>query len=177
MNFMKKFLLLIISALTAAGCSNYPELKTVDYVDINRYTGKWYEIAAFPQSFQKGCFCSTAEYFTTDDDYIKVVNSCRKDSPEGELKQAEGKAFIEPNTGNAKLTVQFFWPFRGKYWIIELDENYSYVVVGHPNREYLWILSRTPEMPNETYDMLIKRIYDKGFDTTRLQKSVQSCFK
>lgn len=172
---MKKLFVILCSAFAAAGCSSYPELATVPYVDLNRYIGKWYEIAAFPQSFQKGCFCSTAEYFLTDRDYIKVINSCRKNSPDGELKQAEGKAFAEPNSGNAKLTVQFFWPFKGKYWIIELDEDYSYVVVGHPNREYLWILSRSREMPDSVYNMLLERIQAKGFDITRLIRSVQTC--
>ena len=77
------------------------------------------------------------------------------------------------NTGNAKLKVQFFWPFRGKYWIIDLAEDYSYAVVGHPNRKYLWILSRTPVMDQEIYNEILKRVKDKGFDIGKLKMTIQ----
>ena len=77
------------------------------------------------------------------------------------------------NTGNAKLKVQFFWPFRGKYWIIDLAEDYSYAVVGHPNRKYLWILSRTPVMDQEIYNEILKRAKDKGFDIGKLKMTIQ----
>jgi apolipoprotein D and lipocalin family protein len=161
---------------TFLGCaSNYAPLDVVNKVDLDRYLGKWYEISSFPQSFQKGCNCSTAEYFKTDDDYIKVVNKCRKDSPTGELKTANGKAFVKDTATNAKLSVQFFWPFRGAYWIIELANDYSYAVVGHPNREYLWILSRTPRMDSKIYSMLLEKISNKGFDTNKLVITNQTC--
>ncbi|MGA2298104.1 MAG: lipocalin family protein [FCB group bacterium] len=175
---MKK-IISIISSLCAIlfGCSSdYQYLPVVKEVDLNKYLGKWYEIASFPQSFQKDCNCTTAEYFATESDYIKVVNSCRKKSPQGELATATGKAFIVPNTNNAKLKVQFFWPFKGDYWIIELAEDYSYAVVGHPNRDYLWILSRSPKMEEHTYQMLLDKIKQKGFDITRLNKTVQICY-
>jgi apolipoprotein D and lipocalin family protein len=158
------------------GCSsNYPYLAVVDKVDLDKYIGKWYEIAAFPQRFQKGCNCSSAEYYKTDKDYIRILNSCRKDSVNGEMKTAEGKAFIVENSNNAKLRVQFFWPFKGDYWIIELADDYSYAVVGHPNREYLWILSRTPKMNDSIYQMLLEKIKAKGFDITKLKRTVQEC--
>jgi len=159
------------------GCSsnNYKPLETVESVDLKKYVGKWYEIASFPQSFQKGCNCTTAEYFLTDDDYVRVLNSCRKDGVDGKLDQAEGKAFIVEGTNNSKLKVQFFWPFKGDYWIIELADDYSYAVVGHPNRDYLWILSRTPKMENEIYSDLLSKITAKGFDVSRLQVTTQEC--
>lgn len=159
------------------GCKSYPDLPVVENVDLVRYSGKWYEIAAFPQSFQKGCFCSTAEYKLTDEDYIEVINTCRKDGVDGEINQAKGKAFVEENSGNAKLSVQFFWPFRGKYWIIELANDYTYAVVGHPNREYLWILCRNPKMDKQTYDMLIEKIKQNGFDISKIKVSNQDCWK
>jgi apolipoprotein D and lipocalin family protein len=148
------------------------ELKTVGNVDITRYVGKWYEIASFPQRFQKGCHCTTAEYTLTDKKYVIVENRCNKDSINGKESYIKGKAFIEKNTGNAKLKVQFFWPFRGKYWIIDLAEDYSYAVVGHPNRKYLWILSRTPNIDQEIYNGIIKRIKDKGFDLSKLKMTI-----
>ncbi len=174
---MKKILYTIfLPIITLLGCSTtYPKLDVVEKVDLERYLGKWYEIASFPQSFQKGCNCSTAEYFKTDDDYIRVLNSCRKGSPSGELSTAEGKAFVIDTLTNAKLKVQFFWPFKGDYWIIDLADDYSYAVVGHPNREYLWILSRTPIMENSIYNSILERVKSKGFDINKLQLTNQTC--
>ena len=174
---MKKFIITaFLPLLTLFGCgSNYAPLEVVKYVDLDKYIGKWYEISSFPQSFQKGCNCSTAEYFKTDDDYIRVVNSCRKDSPNGELKTANGKAFIEDTKSNAKLKVQFFWPFKGDYWIIDLADDYSYAVVGHPNREYLWILARKPEMESTLYNSILEKIKQNGFDISKLNKTNQTC--
>jgi apolipoprotein D and lipocalin family protein len=171
-----KIIRFIIPVLALLGCnSNYPSLDVVKSVDLERYLGKWYEIASFPQSFQKGCNCSTAEYFKTDEDYIRVINSCRLDSVNGKLKTAEGKAFIVDTITNAKLKVQFFWPFKGDYWIIDLAEDYSYAVVGHPNREYLWILSRTKIMDTQIYKNILERVKAKGFDITKLNRTVQEC--
>ncbi|MCE9538840.1 MAG: lipocalin family protein, partial [Bacteroidetes bacterium] len=82
-------------------------------------------------------------------------------------------AFVEKNSGNAKLKVQFFWPFTGKYWIIDLAHDYSYAVVSHPNRKYLWILSRTPKMDDLVYQQIISRLKEKGFDLTKLQITKQ----
>ena len=100
--------------------NNYPLLEVVSSVDIERYAGKWYEIASLPVSQQKGCYCTTAEYSIIDSTTIKVVNKCRKGSIEGEYDEAEGKAFVVEGSNNAKLRVQFFWPFRGDYWIISM---------------------------------------------------------
>lgn len=163
----------ILSLLFLVSCSNYSPLPTVRSVDLDRYAGKWYEIASFPQRFQKGCTCTTAEYTPTDKGYIEVLNSCRKDSINGKLSTAKGKAFIESGSGNARLKVQFFWPFRGKYWIIDLADDYSYAVVGHPNREYLWILARQPHMDSVVYNGVLDRIRNNGFDVSRLNKTIQ----
>lgn len=169
---MKKLLILLTSTLLACSSKNQP-LETVANVDLNRYAGKWYEIASFPQRFQKGCTCTTAEYTLSDEGYVIVENACNKDSINGEKSGIKGKAFVVENTGNAKLEVQFFWPFKGKYWIIDLDKDYTYAVVGHPNREYLWILSRTPQMNEEIYQGIIERVKAKGFDLAKLQRTVQ----
>ena len=123
-----------------------PELQTVPHVDVKKYSGKWYEIASFPLIFQRGCHCTTAEYTMTDKGYLIVENRCNRDSIQGKQSYIKGKAFVEENSGNAKLKVQFFFPFKAKYWIIDLADDYSYAVVSNPNRKYLWILSRTPKM-------------------------------
>ena len=146
-------------------------IQTVPNVDLKKYSGKWFEIASYPQRFQKGCHCTTAEYTLTDKDYVIVENRCNKDSVNGKPSYIKGKAFIEKNFGNAKLLVQFFWPFKGKYWIIDLANDYSYAVVSHPNKKYLWILSREPKMKEEVYSQIINRLKEKGFDLTKIKKT------
>jgi apolipoprotein D and lipocalin family protein len=149
-------------------------LKTVPSVDLTKYAGKWYEIASYPQRFQKGCHCTTAEYTLSNKGFVILENKCRKDSVSGKLSSIKGKAFVTKNSGNAKLKVQFFWPIRGKYWIIDLAEDYSFAVVSHPNKIYLWILSRTPEMNPAIFSTIISRLKDKGFDTGKL-KATEQC--
>jgi len=148
-------------------------LQTVPFVDLKKYAGKWYEIASFPQRFQKNCNCTTAAYTLTDKDFVVVENRCNKDSVNGKATYIKGKAFVVANSGNAKLKVQFFWPFKGKYWIIDLAEDYSYAVVGHPNRKYLWILSRTATMNDGTYQQIIATIKEKGFDISKIKLTKQ----
>lgn len=141
-------------------------------MDLEKDAGEWYEIASFPQFFQKGCTCTKATYTLNEDDTIHVENSCNLPA-KGKTKTSTAKAFVEDGSGNAKLKVQFFWPFKGKYWIIDLAKDYSYSVVGHPNRDYLWILSRTQEMDPATYDGILQRVEEKGFDLSKLEKTVQ----
>ena len=150
-------------------------LETVPYVDLKQYMGTWYEIASFPQRFQKGCHCTKAEYSLNEAGYVEVKNTCRKNSPTGDQKGVTGKAFVADKETNAKLKVQFFWPLKGDYWILALAPNYSYAVVGTPNREYLWILSRQPEMAKQVYDDLRSQMQQKGFDVSKLQITDQSC--
>jgi apolipoprotein D and lipocalin family protein len=175
---MKTILLagLVFCALAVSAPSGQkPPLATVTSVDLQKYMGTWYEIAAFPQKFQKGCHCTAANYEMTDKGYVRVVNTCRKDAADGKAKTASGKAFVVEGTGNAKLKVQFFWPFRGDYWIIDLAEDYSYAVVGAPNRDYLWILARTPRMEETLYQEIVARCAAKAFDVSRLARTDQSC--
>lgn len=171
-SFFKKYLTLSIIFIKTITMQAQP-LNTVNYVDLKKYSGTWYEIASYPQRFQKGCHCTSAEYTLTDKDYIIVENRCNKNSINGKLSYIKGKAFVEQNSGNAKLLVQFFWPFKGKYWIIDLADNYSYAVVSHPNRKYLWILSRSPKMNNETYQKILSNLKNKGFDLSRIQLTIQ----
>ena len=165
-----KYLAIMIS-LSLFSCSNHMPLSTVDFVDLDKYAGKWYEIASFPQSFQKNCYNTTAEYTLSEKGYVIVENRCNKNSVDGKESYIKGKAFVDQGTGNAKLKVQFFWPFRGKYWIIDLADDYSYAVVGHPNRIYLWILSRNPDMEDALYNRIVERISAKNFDTSKIVKT------
>lgn len=164
--------MLSISVVTIG---NTQVLQTVPNVDLKKYADKWYEIASYPQRFQKGCHCTTAEYTLSEKGYVIVENRCNRDSVNGKQSYIKGKAFVEKNSGNAKLKVQFFWPFKGKYWIIDLADDYSYAVVSHPNKEYLWILSRTSEMDDTVYERIISRLKEKEFDLLKLQKTPQLC--
>jgi apolipoprotein D and lipocalin family protein len=143
-------------------------LEVVPRVELEKYLGKWYEIAHLPARFQKGCTNTTATYTLSEDGNISVLNECIRN---GKVKQAKGKAkVVNKNTG-AKLKVTFFWPFYGDYWIIDLGKDYDYAVVGTPNRKYLWILSRTPQMDDKLFSQLIESVKSKGFDVNNLIKT------
>lgn len=166
--------------LLALGCTptttarlHLAPLETVAHVDVQRYLGTWYEISSFPQSFQKGCTSTSASYQLRADGEIDVVNRCRKDSLDGPEKIANGRARIVDRSTNAKLEVSFFRPFWGDYWIIDLGDDYDYAVVGHPSRDYLWILSRSPKMSTELYTSIVRRLAALGYETERLRVTLQ----
>ncbi len=166
--YLFTFIIILLQSCSMA----QSDLKAVESVDIQRYAGKWYEIASFPMSFQKDCYCVTAEYSLSDKGYVKVYNSCRKGSVQGKVKSIKGKAFIVDGTNNAKLKVQFFWPFKSPYWIIDLDPDYKWAVVSGPSRKYLWILSRIPEMDKTTYKSITDRLEKNGFDLSKLKPMI-----
>ncbi len=170
----------ILASVVATGCArttterlHLPPLETVPRVDLARYVGTWYEIASFPQRFQRGCTATTATYTLREDGDVDVVNRCRKGSPDGPEDVARGRARVVDRTTNAKLEVSFFRPFWGDYWIVDLGEDYGYAVVGHPSRDYLWILARAPSMSAERYDAILRRLTAQGYETGRLVRTVQ----
>jgi apolipoprotein D and lipocalin family protein len=165
------FVLAACAAVKAA--AETKPLEVVPRVDIERYLGTWYEIATIPQRFQKGCVGVSAHYSLREDGAIDVFNVCRRGTLDGKERSIRGKAWIVDRTTNAKLKVRFFWPFTGAYWIIELDEGYRWAVVGHPDRTYYWILSRTPQMDATLYDELIRRAAAKGYDVSKIKKTLQ----
>lgn len=172
------FLTLYLMLLVMGGCVNmserrYDPLSVVSSVDLNRYTGTWYEIARYPHSFQEGCVGSRATYTLRDDGKISVLNECYDRTFSGKLRSANGKAWVVDKQTNAKLKVSFFWPFAGDYWIIDLGKDYEYAVIGHPKREYLWILSRNREMGDDVYEAILSRLREKQYDTSRLTKTPQ----
>lgn len=170
------FLALLLSLPSQALASGSPkpaDPETVAHVDINRYMGLWYEVARFEQSFQKGCVGVTAEYTLRDDGKVNVLNTCYENTLDGEKRDAEGKAYVKDKETNAKLRVSFFWPFYGDYWIFQLGEDYEYAVVGSPDRDSLWFLSRAPHMNEELFDELVVKMAAQGFDLSRLQKTLQ----
>ena len=174
------FIGIIALALSVMGGCKYmgtgqslpPE--TVSHVDLKRYMGVWYEIARYPNRFQKGCIGSRATYTLLKGGEVSVLNECYEGSFSGRLRSAKGKAWVVDKETNAKLKVSFFWLFAGDYWIIDLDDEYSYVVVGHPKRKYLWILSRTKTMENDAYEGILRRLGDiHHYDTSKLIRTLQ----
>lgn len=165
----KPFFSFLFIALSCTACKQTAPLATVSSVDLERYVGTWYELASYPQFFERGCSNVRATY-TAKNGYIEVFNQSIKDGKPNDIK---GKAFVVPNSGNAKLKVQFFWPFKGNYWIIELDKDYAWAIVSDPKLKTLWILSRTPKMEEVLYNSLIERLVKKGFDKNKIVKMVQ----
>ena len=148
------------------------DLTTVPSVDLKRYVGRWFEIARYPNRFQKQCSgATTANYTVLPDGKIEVLNQCRK--ADGQMDVAKGKAKVADQSTKAKLRVTFFWPFYGDYWVIGLDPEYRWAVVGEPGRKYLWILSRTAQMSPSDYEQAIGIIRDKGYDPAKLMKTPQ----
>jgi apolipoprotein D and lipocalin family protein len=165
----------LLGALALVAFSGHAQtvpVQSVPSVDLGRYVGKWYEIAAFPMFFQRKCIGdATAEYASRPDGGITVVNRCRT---EDGFDEATGKAWVVDGTGNSQLKVSFFWPFRADYWIVGLADDYQWAVVGNPNRKYLWILSRTPQLPKEQLDKALQAATKQGFDLAELKYTAQA---
>ena len=168
---------LLISTTISFGQEMKSEPKVVKKVDLNRYAGLWYEIAKIPNRFQKHCISgTTAQYKLREDGKIEVINSCIDE--DGEKDDAEGIAKIVDGFSNAKLEVSFvsilgihlFW---GDYWIIGLDDNYEYAVVGTPTRKYGWILSRTPQLSEEKLKETFEILKNQGYDPNKFEMSIQ----
>ena len=184
---MKRFMILALAvvvpaAIAAAKSRNRQKSRqrpaVVPSIDLTRYQGRWYEIARFPNRFEKSCAGDvSATYTLSPDDSIRVLNECRKAN--GELKHAEGRARqTDKERAPAKLEVRFapaflsFLPFVwGDYWVIALAPDYSYSVVGDANRDYLWVLSRTPLMDEAQYQQAIHSAAAQGYDVSRLVKT------
>jgi apolipoprotein D and lipocalin family protein len=133
-------------------------------VELERYLGRWYEMARYEAPFQKDCEGVTADYSLRQDGKIKVINSCRKGGVDGKLEQAEGKAKIVDASNGAKLKVSFFGPFYGDYWVLDRADDYSWSIVGEPSGRYLWILTRTAKPDSQARAMLEARVKALGYD-------------
>ncbi|RZU44984.1 apolipoprotein D and lipocalin family protein [Fluviicoccus keumensis] len=159
-------LLLLLSIRTAHAAP----VTTVHRVDLNRYLGQWHEIAHLPMFFQRHCLGdTTAVYGLRNDGRISVRNRCR--TAKG-WQEANGRAKVVPDSGNARLKVSFFWPFSGDYWIVGLDEQYRWAVVGDPKRKYLWILSRTPVLDAIELEKAKALAVAQGYDLSALIRTV-----
>lgn len=171
-SFVSRLLALLMFAASASVfAEEAPPVSAVPSLDIPRYLGKWYEIAAFPMYFQRKCTGdTTAEYTLRPDGDIAVRNRCRTVDGHDE---ANGRAWVNDATQTARLKVSFFWPFRSDYWIVGLDADYRWAVVGNPNRKYLWLLSRTPVLPKPMLDAALNAAAAQGYDLGQLRYTKQ----
>lgn len=162
-----------------AGVESRGELSTVASVDLSRYVGTWYEIARLPMWFQRHCVDSKAVYSSRPDGAVGVHNECVTNT--GKVEQAEGVATVVDTKTNARLTVIFDnWfarlfgsSLQGNYWILDLDSEYQTSMVGTPDHRFLWILSRTPQMEEATYQRLVERAQQLGYPVSDLIKKAR----
>ena len=170
-NIFKLLTIISIACLFTACSTKNPPLQTVEKVDLEKYLGTWYEIARYEHFFEKDCKNVTANYSMLNKETIKVTNRCTKITT-NENSEVLGRAYATDIT-NSKLKVSFFRPFYGDYWVLILDKNYDYVVVGTPNREYLWILSRENKISDSLKNEILQKLPTLGFDASKLIWTIQ----
>lgn len=176
---MKRLLLIAFLAFAAAACAAPRVNRTgaapldVKPIALDRYVGRWFEIARFPNNFEQGCAGVTAEYAALPDGKVSVVNTCHKNTPAGQARQSRGSARIVDTATNAKLKVTFFWPFEGDYWVLDRAEDYSWALVGEPSGRYLWILAREPRISDALKADLLGRLQARGYNTNALSWTAQ----
>jgi len=179
---IKGLFFIVILSLFLGACYSKPPvnrdnskpLEAVSFVDIDRYLGLWYEIARFPNDFEdrseeERCEAPTAEYSLLEEGKLEVVNTCFLGSPQGRELSFQGKARVADTETNAKLKIRFFSAApEADYWVIILSPSYRYAVIGEPEGRYLWILSRTPTLPQRTLSSLISQLKAMGYKTDAL---------
>lgn len=174
---MNNLLLTTLLMLSLTSCkSEYKDLTTVNELDLSRYAGTWYEIARLPNSFEKGLECVTATYTLLPNGKVEVINKGYSNADSSKLKNIKGVAWVPNSNFPGRLKVRFFWPFSGNYWVIALDKDYNYALVGDPSRKYLWILSKSSTLDSSTYTALVNIAKENGFDVSKLMMVNQSCF-
>src|SRR5664279_5647901 len=172
---MRKFIFTIITILMSIPVYPKKVPSVVTAVDLNRYKGDWYEIARLPNYFERKLKCTSASYSLREDGKITVVNKGNYITSPEKSTSAKGVAWIPDKNNPAKLKVQFFWPFSGDYWIMYLDKDYRYVLVGDPAHKYLWILAREKSMDEKTYSMLLGKAVENGYDVKSIIRVEQDC--
>ncbi len=164
---LSRFMLL---GLLALGCHHEP--LDVAQVDLQRMQGKWYEVASLPRITQKDCYGTTADYELKSQSELLVVNECHEGNLNGPVRHIAARAVANDPAVPGKLSLDFGYAY-GDYWVIDVGEQYEYLVVGHPTRDYLWILSRDRTLPRATLDGVLDRAQKKGFATGTLQYTAQ----
>ena len=149
------------------------ELKTVDYVDLDRFMGDWYVIANIPTFLEKGAHNAVETYAMNDDGTIATTFTFRKDSFDGEEKEHNPKGFITNTETNAVWGMRFIWPIKADYRVIYLDDDYSATIIGRNKRDYVWIMAREPQLTDAEYQQLVDVVVAAGYDTSKLERVPQ----
>ncbi|TVQ36722.1 MAG: lipocalin [Wenzhouxiangella sp.] len=173
---MKRIPLVLILLLAVAGCAstgNAPPLATVDRVDLDRYAGQWYVIANIPYFGERGNVAGRAIYRLRDDGRMDDIYLYRKGDFDAPERSLEGIAWVVDEQSNARWKVRFYWPFTFDYYIVDLDADYQWTLVGHPSRKYAWIMAREPRMEDALYQHLLARLDELEFDSSALKKVPQ----
>ncbi len=156
-----------------AGCAAAPPLPTVERVDLPRFMGDWYVIANIPTAIEKGAYNAVETYRLDDDGTIATTFTFRKGGFDGPQKTYNPRGFVRDTTTNATWGMQFVWPIKAEYLIIQLDEDYTRTVIGRSKRDYVWIMAREPTIPEADYQSILARLDDQGYDTSRIEKVPQ----
>lgn len=170
---MKKLVSFNLIFLMLAGCGSHPPIRTESYVDIKRFMGDWYVIANIPTFIEKGAHNAVESYELNTDGTIATTFSFNQDSFDGEKKVYNPKGYIQDETSNATWGMQFIWPFKADYRIVYVSEDYSQTIIGRIKRDYVWIMARKPNIPEQEYAKLISIIKQQGYDISRVQKVPQ----
>ncbi len=174
MNIMTLKKLLIMTILTSLFCAcasnQKPQIATVPQVDIQRFMGSWYVIAAIPTAIETESFNAIESYKLDDDGTIATTFTFNKGSLDGKVKTYNPRGFVVENSGNARWGMQFIWPIKAEYLIAHVDENYTETIIARNARDYVWIMARTPHLSDEAYQGLVQKVSDMGYDMQKLRR-------
>lgn len=160
----------VLGCVFLVGCQSLPAIKTVSKVDLNRFMGDWYVIAAIPTFIEKAPYGPIESYALNTDGSIATTFRFRQGGADGPLKVYQPTGYVVANTGNAEWRMQFLWPFKSEYLIAHLDAQYSETIIARNKRDYVWIMARTPTLSDTRYQGLVKQVQDMGYDTQKLVK-------
>ena len=170
---IRTVVLATLAAGLAACAAKGPEMKTVDYVELERFMGDWYVIANIPTFLEKDAYNAVETYTLNEDGTIDTRFTFNKGSFDGKAKSFNPKGFITDPKTNALWGMRFVWPIKADYRIVYLDEDYSQTVIARQKRDFVWIMARTPDLPSQDYDALVEFVADLGYDTGKLQRVPQ----
>jgi len=169
----KAIILTSIFLLSACGNQNFKPINTVERVDLERFMGDWYVIANIPTFIEKGAYNAIETYQLNGDGSIATTFTFNQDAPDGEQKEYNPTGFIVDQQSNALWDMQFIWPFKAEYRVIYLDENYETTIIGRSKRDYVWLMSRNPNINESNYETLISYIQSQGYDISKVKRVPQ----
>jgi len=164
----------VLVALPLTGCADQAPIAPVPHVDIQRYMGDWYVIAAIPTYFERHAFRAVESYALRPDGRVQTTFTYRQGAPDGKQKTMHATGLVHADSGNAVWGMQFLWPVKAEYIIAWLEPDYRAVIVARNKRDYVWIMARSPTIPDAQYDLLVARVAAMGYDTSRLRKVPQT---